>query len=82
MRVNYAEVIGELKGESVRKPLSGTLFGHAAGEPFDKHVYKILKSKYKKKTFRQFEYLNFLYTKNPDAVGEQERKALFDSPTL
>jgi type II restriction enzyme len=40
MIVNYANLIKKVKGTSVPKPLSGTLSGHAAGEPFDKHVYK------------------------------------------
>ena len=41
-----------------------------------------LKDKYKTKVFRQYEYLNFLFTKNPNVVGEKARKELFNSPTL
>lgn len=67
---------------SLPKPPSGTLSGHAAGEPFDPEVYKRLQDLYKEKVFRQYEYLNFLYTKNPGAVGVEERKKLFDSPTV
>jgi hypothetical protein len=35
-----------VKGTSVPKPLSGTLSGHAAGEPFDKHVYTEIKKQF------------------------------------
>ena len=38
MIVNYLKLVKKIKGASVPKPLSGTLSGHAAGEPFDKHV--------------------------------------------
>lgn len=80
--VNYKKLINELKGTTVPKPLSGTLSGHAAGEPFDKHVNIILKQNYSNKVFRQFEYLNYLFNKNPDAVGVEARNALINSPTL
>ena len=82
MIVDYKKLLKELIGASVPKPSSGTLSGHAAGEPFDKHVNEILKRWYPHKVFRQFEYLNFLFTKNPDAVGVEARNALFESPTL
>jgi hypothetical protein len=82
MIVNYKELITRIKGAKIEKPLSGTLSGHSAGEPFDKHVNNILSEMYKGKVFRQYEYLNYLYTKNPDAVGVDARKALFNSPTL
>jgi len=82
MIVDYKKLLKELIGTSVPKPVSGTLSGHAAGEPFDKHVNEILKKWYPNKVFRQFEYLNFLFTKNPDAVGVEARNALFESPTL
>ena len=82
MRINYNSLIRELEGTSIPKPISGTLSGHAAGEPFDKHVNELLKKKYPGKVFRQYEYLNYLFTKNPDAVGVEARNALFKSPTL
>ncbi|MDD4150273.1 MAG: HincII family type II restriction endonuclease [Bacteroidales bacterium] len=72
----------KLKGTSVSKPISGTLSGHAAGEPFDKHVNELLKNEYPNKVFRQYEYLNFLFTKNTDIIGVEARNALFNSPTL
>ncbi len=51
MKVDYKTLIKELIGTSVPKPISGILSGHAAGEPFDKHVYNILKEKYPGKYF-------------------------------
>jgi len=82
MNIDYSALLQELIGKSVPKPVSGTLSGHAAGEPFDKLVYEILKKEYPGQVFRQYEYLNYLYTKNPDAVGVEARKKLFKSPTL
>ncbi len=82
MLVNYNELIEEIKGTKVDKPISGTLSGHSAGEPFDKHVNNILSKKYKGKVFRQYEYLNYLFTKNHDAKGVEARNLLFNSPTL
>lgn len=43
MFVNYQVLVQKLIGTSVPKPLSETLSGHAAGEPFDKHVYNEIK---------------------------------------
>lgn len=63
-------------------PPSGTLSGYAAGEPFDKHVYNEIKKHFPNETFRQHEYLNDLYSKNPNTIGEEARKDLFNSPTV
>ncbi|MBI9038026.1 MAG: HincII family type II restriction endonuclease [Bacteroidales bacterium] len=82
MKIDYNEIIYKLKGTKVPKPVSGTLSGHAAGEPCDKHVTTLLKNKYADKVFRQYEYLNYLFTKNPDNIGVEARNALFNSPTL
>jgi len=82
MIVNYEKLIKTIKGTSVPKPISGTLSGHAAGEPFDKHVYAEIKKQFPKHTFRQYEYLNDLYSKNPDVIGFDARQALFNSPTV
>jgi len=82
MIVNYTNLIKKIKGASVPKPLSGTLSGHAAGEPFDKHVYAAIKKQFPKNTFRQYEYLNDLYSKNPDVIGFDARQELFNSPTV
>jgi len=43
MNVDYQVLIESLKNTAVPKPLSGTLSGHAVGEPFDKHVYSEIK---------------------------------------
>ena len=82
MIVNYNNLCKSVKGSSVPKPLSGTLSGHAAGEPFDKHVYSKIKKQFPKHTFRQYEYLNDLYRKNPDVIGFDARQVLFNSPTV
>jgi len=82
MIVNYQNLIKKVKGTSVPRPISGTLSGHAAGEPFDKHVYTAIKEQFPKHTFRQYEYLNDLYSKNPDVIGFDARQELFNSPTV
>ncbi|GEM55490.1 restriction endonuclease [Flavobacterium branchiophilum] len=82
MHVNYPELIKNLKGAFVPKPLSGTLSGHAAGEPFDKHVYSEIKKQLPNCTFRQYEYLNDLYTQNSDVIGYEAREKLFKSPSV
>ena len=78
----FRKILKNIIGTSVPKPLSGTLSGHAAGEPFDKHVYKEIKKQFPKYTFRQYEYLNDLYSKNPETIGDEARFALFNSPTV
>jgi len=82
MIIDFKALQKTIKGSSVQKPLSGTLSGHAAGEPFDKHVYSAIKKQFPKNTFRQYEYLNFLFSKNPTAIGVEERNNLFNSPTV
>ena len=82
MLLNYQDLRSKIIGSSVPKPLSGTLSGHSAGEPFDKHVYSIIKKQFPKNTFRQYEYLNYLYSKNPNIIGNKARQELFNSPTV
>lgn len=82
MHVNYNELSKKIIGTSVPRPLSGTLSGHAAGEPFDKHVYNEISKQLKGHTFRQYEYLNDLYSKNPSVISYKERLALFNSPSV
>lgn len=82
MFVNYDSLKNKIIGTSVQKPLSGTLSGHAAGEPFDKHVYAEIKKQFPVKTFRQYEYLNNLFTNNLDATSVEARNNLFNSPTV
>ncbi len=80
--VNYDVLKEKLRGTTVPKPRSGTLSGHAAGEPFDKHVYQLVKKQLPSQTFRQFEYLNDMFRKNPNVIGFEARQALFQSPTV
>ncbi len=82
MFVDYNNLKNKIIGTSVSMPLSGTLSGHAAGELFDKHVYAEVKKQFPNKTFRQYEYLNNLFTKNLDAKGVEARNSLFNSPTV
>lgn len=82
MFVDYEPLKKKLIGSSVPKPLSGTLSGHAAGEPFDKHAYSMIKKQYPQETFRQYEYLNSLFTKNHGAKCAEARNSLFKSPTV
>lgn len=82
MIVNYTDLIKKVKGSTVPKPISGTLSGHAAGEPFDKYVYNEIKKQFPKNTFRQFEYLNDLYTQNSAIIGYEAREKLFKSPSV
>lgn len=78
VKPNYQTIIDSMIGDTVPAPASGTLSGHAAGEPFDKEVYNILKEKYPDTVFRQFEYLNKLYLDHPGVTGVK-RFDLFDS---
>lgn len=82
MIINYHELSSKIKGATIPKLISGTLSGHAAGEPFDKSVYKEIKKQLPKNTFRQYEYLNELYRKNPDIIGFEARQELINSPTV
>lgn len=68
---------------SISRPnKTGTLSGHAAGEPFDKLAYEELKRLYPAYTFRQYEYLNKLYKDNAQATSIAARHALFNSPAV
>ena len=80
--VDYEVLKKEIIGTNIPKPLSGTLSGHAVGEPFDKYIYQKIKSNFLEDTFRQYEYLNYLYTKNSDKIGLKARETLFNSPTV
>ncbi len=37
--IDFEKLKKKIQGRSVPKPISGTLSGHAAGEPFDKLVF-------------------------------------------
>lgn len=82
--INYSKTIEAIKGKIVERPKkasSGTLSGHAAGEPFEKCVYQLLKKEYSKNIFKQFEFLNDIYLKNPQVITVTDRYDLLDSPT-
>ena len=83
-RVNFSQLVCEMTDQRVDRPnkaTSGTLSGHAAGEPFEKCVYNILKDRYPNKIFKQYEYLNDIYLRNPKHITVEQRHALFNSPT-
>ena len=83
-RVDFASLVASMKNQTVERPnkaSSGTLSGHAAGEPFEKNVYHKLKEKYPTKIFKQYEYLNDLYLRHPRHITVEQRYALLDSPT-
>lgn len=83
--INYDQIVASMKGTKVDRPnkaTSGTLSGHAAGEPFEKFVYKKLKSLYPSNIFKQYEYLNDLYLRNPKIITVEDRYALLSSPTV
>ena len=83
-RVDYETLLREVKGKSVTRPnskMNGTLSGHAAGEPFEKLIYQQLKRGYEGNVFKQYEFLNALYQRNPQVISAEDRYALFNSPT-
>ncbi len=80
---NYLKLISLLKDKTVERPNkkdAGNLSGHAAGEPFEKLAYKLLKDEYPSNIYKQYEFLNDLYRKNPCTITVEDRYALFDSP--
>ncbi|MDE5773298.1 MAG: HincII family type II restriction endonuclease [Muribaculaceae bacterium] len=82
--LDFNYILNKMKNQEVDRPnksTSGTLSGHAAGEPFEKLAYKELKEKYPGRIFKQYEYLNDIYLKNPTHITVKQRKELFDSPT-
>lgn len=82
--VNFNTLIKDMKGKTVDRPnsaTSGTLSGHAAGEPFEKCVYHLLKQRYPSCIFKQYEYLNDIYLRHPKHITVEQRYALLESPT-
>lgn len=79
MRLNYSAIREHILNETVPVPLSGTLSGHAAGEPFEKNVLKKIKELYPNNTFKQFAYLNDLLLKNPQCRTYEDRISLLGS---
>ncbi|MGG6544367.1 UNVERIFIED_CONTAM: HincII family type II restriction endonuclease [Prevotella sp. 15_C9] len=61
---DFEKLTKEMKNQRVERPnkaSAGTLSGHAAGEPFEKCVYKILKAKYQI-TFSNNMNISTIYT--------------------
>lgn len=84
-RVDFNSLVNSMKNQIVDRPnkaSSGTLSGHAAGEPFEKSVYRELKNVYPDKIFKQFEYLNDLYLRHPQHITVEQRYELLNSPTV
>lgn len=84
-KIDYDALVLQIKGTEVERPNKaslGTLSGHAAGEPFEKSVYSRLKTLYGSKIYKQYEYLNDLYLRNPKVLTVEARNALFSSPTV
>lgn len=83
-KVDFNRLLFDIRNQTVDRPnraSSGTLSGHAAGEPFEKCVYHKLKKMYPTNIFKQYEYLNDLYLRNPMNITVEQRHALLDSPT-
>lgn len=83
--IDFPQLVSKMKDLRVERPnkaSSGTLSGHAAGEPFEKCVYHNLKAKYPDKIFKQYEYLNDIYLRHPKHITLEQRYALFNSPTV
>lgn len=83
--IDYSDLLSWLKGLTVERPNkqgNGTLSGHAAGEPFEKAAYRILKATYPTQVFKQFEFLNDIYLKNPRCISLAQRNSLIQSPTV
>lgn len=81
MNIDLDFLKNKLVGQTIPKPISGTLSGHAAGEPFDKYVCETIKEKYPN-TLRQYEYLNDIYRENSDATTAEKRLKLIRPNSL
>lgn len=79
--VDYEALKKDIIGKSVEKP-KGELSGHAVGGLFEKYLFNKIKDNFPNDTFRQYEYLNYLYSKNSDTIGFKARTTLFNSPTV
>lgn len=83
-KVDFKNLVVSMKGQTVERPnraSAGTLSGHAAGEPFEKCVYHKLKNTYPNNIYKQYEFLNDIYLRNPRHITVEQRYALLDSPT-
>ncbi len=83
-QIDFSRLLQKLENARVDRPnkaSSGTLSGHAAGEPFEKYVYHQLKEEYPGNIFKQLELLNDVYLRHPEHITVAQRNALFSSPT-
>lgn len=83
--VDYQAIVPTFLMRTVERPnkaSSGTLSGHAAGEPFEKLVYRTLKGLHPDRIYKQYEYLNELYSRHPRLTKVDARNSLFNSPTV
>lgn len=81
--IDYTNLLIWLKNKEVDRPNAadkGTLSGHAAGEPFEKLVYRHLKELFPSNVYKQYEFLNDLYRRNPASITVKDRQSLFNSP--
>ena len=81
--MDFSNLIKDMMGQAVDRPnksTNGTLSGHAAGEPFEKCVYHILQGYYPGCIFKQHEFLNELYQRNPSHITAKQRYDLLNSP--
>lgn len=76
--VDYEKLKKEMIGESIPNPM-GEKSGHTVATPFENLVYSKIKEQIPLKTFRQYEYLNNLYSQSPDITKVKERQALIKS---
>lgn len=85
MKLPYPEILPLLKERRVERPNKtdhGTVSGHAAGEPFAKDVYRVLKQRYPGNIFFQYEFLNDMYQRHPKVISVKARQQLINSPTV
>lgn len=83
-KIDFKALTLSMVGQEVERPnkaTSGTLSGHAAGEPFEKCVYYKLKTEFPNNIYKQHEYLNDIFLRNPQHISAKQRYALFESPT-
>lgn len=82
--VDFLALVSSMRNQYVDRPnkkTDGTLSGHAAGEPFEKSVYRKLKEMYPGSIYKQYEYLNDIFLRNPKHITVEQRYALLESPT-
>lgn len=83
-KIDFQSLVSCMRSQTVDRPnraSSGTLSGHAAGEPFEKCVYRKLKAMYPGRIYKQYEFLNDIYLRNPKHISVEQRHALLNSPT-